>query len=150
MNYGYAIFRAACARALLSVGLNPAYGLFHHRMGSSWCLADDMMEPWRPFIDMQVKKLLEKGRGERIGQAEKSEILALMSWYVLIGGRTRPCSLAIVEMANSLANALIQGKAGILATPTSLPSQNKEAEDIQETEDELSIWVEDGVGTGII
>lgn len=58
LNYGYAIIRASVARALVSAGLHPALGVFHHRRDNPYCLADDVMEPLRPLVDRTVKKLL--------------------------------------------------------------------------------------------
>jgi CRISPR-associated protein Cas1 len=61
LNYGYAIIRAAVARALVSAGLHPALGVFHHRRGNPFCLADDVMEPLRPLVDRTVKLMLGSG-----------------------------------------------------------------------------------------
>ncbi|CAG0911790.1 unnamed protein product, partial [Cyprideis torosa] len=54
LNYGYAILRAVAARALVSTGLLPAVGIFHHNKYNAFCLADDIMEPYRPFVDAVV------------------------------------------------------------------------------------------------
>ena len=51
LNYGYAVLRAATARALMASGLHPAFGLFHRNRGDAFPLADDVMEPYRPFVD---------------------------------------------------------------------------------------------------
>ena len=51
LNYGYAIIRAAIARAIVSAGFQPSLGIFHHRRGNAYCLADDLMEPLRPLVD---------------------------------------------------------------------------------------------------
>ncbi len=59
LNYGYAIVRAAVARALVSAGLQPALGVFHHRRNNPYCLADDLMEPLRPLVDRTVHQILE-------------------------------------------------------------------------------------------
>lgn len=58
LNYGYAIIRASVARALVSAGLHPALGVFHHRRDNPFCLADDVMEPLRPLVDRCVKEIL--------------------------------------------------------------------------------------------
>lgn len=58
LNYGYAILRAATARAIVSAGLHPALGIFHHRRDNSYCLADDLMEPFRPMVDEEVASIL--------------------------------------------------------------------------------------------
>ena len=60
LNYGYAIVRATIARALVSAGLLPALGVFHHRRGNPYCLADDLIEPLRPLVDQKVAEILDK------------------------------------------------------------------------------------------
>lgn len=62
LNYGYTVLRAATARALVSSGLTPALGLFHHNRSNAFPLADDMMEPFRPFVDEVVYGLCEEGK----------------------------------------------------------------------------------------
>ena len=59
LNYGYAIVRATIARAIVSAGLLPALGVFHHRRGNPYCLADDLIEPLRPFVDRKVAEIIE-------------------------------------------------------------------------------------------
>ena len=58
LNYGYAIVRASVARGLVSAGLHPALGVFHHRRDNPFCLADDVMERLRPLVDRTVKQIL--------------------------------------------------------------------------------------------
>jgi len=60
LNYGYGIVRASVARALVSAGLHPALGIHHHRRNNPFCLADDLMEPFRPIVDRRVFELLEQ------------------------------------------------------------------------------------------
>lgn len=62
LNYGYAVLRAATARALVGSGLMPSLGLFHHNRSNSFPLADDIMEPFRPYVDDVVMQLCEEGR----------------------------------------------------------------------------------------
>jgi CRISPR-associated protein Cas1 len=57
LNYGYAIFRATMARAIVATGLNPGFGIFHNNKYNPMCLVDDLMEPFRPWIDIRVKEL---------------------------------------------------------------------------------------------
>ena len=61
LNYGYAILRAAVARALVGSGLLPTLGIFHRNQYNAYCLADDIMEPYRPFVDVAVLALVRKG-----------------------------------------------------------------------------------------
>lgn len=67
LNYGYAIIRASVARALVSAGLHPALGVFHHRRNNPFCLADDVMEPLRPLVDRNVKTILAKSENPENG-----------------------------------------------------------------------------------
>ncbi len=65
LNYGYAILRAAIARALVSSGLLPTLGIFHRNKYNAYCLADDIMEPYRPYVDQVVYNILcDKGLDE--------------------------------------------------------------------------------------
>ena len=82
LNYGYAIVRAAVARAVVSAGLLPALGVFHHRRDNPFCLADDLMEPLRPLVDRAVAKMLAEERylkESNLSQNERRELLGLLS-----------------------------------------------------------------------
>ena len=61
LNYGYAIVRAAAARALVGSGLLPSFGIFHKNQYNAYCLADDIMEPYRPYVDLAVVEKLAEG-----------------------------------------------------------------------------------------
>src|SRR5690606_3893173 len=61
LNYGYAILRAVAARALVSSGMLPSVGIFHSNKYNSFCLADDVMEPYRPFVDALVFEMVRSG-----------------------------------------------------------------------------------------
>lgn len=60
LNYGYAILRAVVARALVGSGLLPTLGIHHHNRYNAYCLADDIMEPYRPYVDKLVTELLDE------------------------------------------------------------------------------------------
>jgi CRISPR-associated protein Cas1 len=61
LNYGYAILRAIIARALVASGLLPTFGIHHHNRYNAYCLADDIMEPYRPFVDKIVVDIVDSG-----------------------------------------------------------------------------------------
>ena len=61
LNYGYAILRAVVARGLVSSGMLPSVGIFHHNRYNAYCLADDIMEPYRPFVDSLVCEIVKSG-----------------------------------------------------------------------------------------
>ncbi|MBU4270677.1 MAG: type II CRISPR-associated endonuclease Cas1 [Planctomycetes bacterium] len=71
LNYGYAILRAAVARALVAAGLLPAIGLFHSNRSNAFCLADDLIEPLRPLVDRRVRELREGDCPNFLGAAEE-------------------------------------------------------------------------------
>ena len=86
LNYGYAILRAIIARALVSSGLLPTLGIHHHNRYNAYCLADDIMEPYRPYVDKLVFQLV-KTYGENIELTKeiKSVLLTIPTLDVVIG-----------------------------------------------------------------
>ena len=76
LNYGYAVLRSMMARHLMNAGLLPLIGIFHHNVYDAFPLADDMMEPYRPFVDYQVKRMLDEGLSE-VKRKSKKRILGL-------------------------------------------------------------------------
>ena len=79
LNYGYAILRAATARALVSAGLLPSLGIHHHNRYNPYCLADDIMEPYRPFVDAAVLEIMEIGHDELNKEAKRTLLQVLHS-----------------------------------------------------------------------
>ncbi|PCJ80378.1 MAG: subtype II CRISPR-associated endonuclease Cas1 [Bacteroidetes bacterium] len=81
LNYGYAIIRATLARSVVASGLIPSLGLFHRNKYNAFCLADDLMEPYRPFVDIAVLKLLNQGLEptENLEPEHKRAILEILS-----------------------------------------------------------------------
>lgn len=78
LNYGYAIMRAAVARALVAAGLLPALGLHHSNRSNAFCLADDFVEPLRPIVDERVRELYFAGETE-LDQPTKARLLDLLT-----------------------------------------------------------------------
>lgn len=103
LNYGYAILRAVVARALVGSGLLPTLGIHHHNRYNAYCLADDIMEPYRPYVDEIVIKIVDSGRNiENITQDIKTELLSLPIKEVQIGGKRSPLMVAVNTTAMSL------------------------------------------------
>lgn len=103
LNYGYAILRAVVARALVGSGLLPTLGIHHHNRYNAYCLADDIMEPYRPYVDEIVIKIVDSGRNiENITQDIKTELLSLLIKEVQIGGKRSPLMVAVNTTAMSL------------------------------------------------
>ncbi|WP_338731522.1 type II CRISPR-associated endonuclease Cas1 [Mangrovimonas cancribranchiae] len=103
LNYGYAILRAVTARALVSSGLLPSVGIFHHNKYNAFCLADDVMEPYRPFVDMLVYDIVESGCNiEELNTNIKSELLMIPAMDVVIDGKRSPLMNAMSRTTSSL------------------------------------------------
>lgn len=103
LNYGYAILRAIVARALVGCGLLPTLGIHHHNRYNAYCLADDIMEPYRPYVDEIVIKIVDSGINiENITHEIKTELLSLPIKEVLIGGKRSPLMVAVNTTAMSL------------------------------------------------
>lgn len=103
LNYGYAIVRAAIARALVSAGLLTAFGLHHRNRSNAFCLADDLIEPFRPVVDYFGRDLHEQGYSELTPEA-KRVLLELLTFNTSIGSESRPMLIAIQKMVSSLVN----------------------------------------------
>ena len=103
MNYGYSIIRAMMARALVAAGLLPTLGIHHHNRYNAYCLADDIMEPYRPFVDVVVIEMMNQGLAtEEITTAHKLQLLGLCTADVHIDGHRSPMMLAIQTTAQSV------------------------------------------------
>jgi CRISPR-associated protein Cas1 len=103
LNYGYAILRALTARALVSSGLLPTLGIFHRNKYNAYCLADDIMEPYRPYVDLIVCHILEtEDNAEELTIAIKKELLSISSIDVVIDGKNSPLMVAMSRTTNSL------------------------------------------------
>ena len=103
LNYGYSIVRAMMARALVGAGLLPTLGIHHHSRYDAYCLADDIMEPYRPFVDMKVWEMWSKGGvTSDISSEQKRELLGITTMDVNISGHRSPMMLAIQTTAQSV------------------------------------------------
>ena len=89
LNYGYAIVCAALARAIVAAGLLPALGIKHSNRSNAFCLADDLIEPLRPLVDVRVEKLFDSGERE-LTPAVKAKLLGLLSEPVEIHEQQGP------------------------------------------------------------
>lgn len=104
LNYGYAILRAIVARAITGAGLLPTLGIFHRNRYNAYCLADDIMEPYRPFVDMMVRSIIDKTSAvENLTQELKIQLLKIPTLNVLLGDETSPLMISTQRTAASLA-----------------------------------------------
>ena len=103
LNYGYAVLRATMARAIVGAGLIPSLGIHHRNKYNAYCLADDLMEPYRPVVDHAVCQLLDRfGPGNEISKDVKQTLLSIPSQDVLIQGERSPVMVAMQKTAVSL------------------------------------------------
>jgi len=103
LNYGYAILRSIIARGLVSSGLLPVLGIFHHNKYNPYCLADDIMEPYRPFVDKMVYNYINThGSQEELSKDQRTYLLQIATQDVLIDGQVRPLMVAISTTTASL------------------------------------------------
>ena len=102
LNYGYAILRAIVARALVASGLLPTMGIHHHNRYNAYCLADDIMEPYRPYVDKTVFDILLEDQEAEITTAVKIKLLNIPVMEVCISGRRSPLMVAVSHTTSSL------------------------------------------------
>lgn len=103
LNYGYAIVRAVVARALVASGLLPTFGIHHHNRYNAFCLADDVMEPYRPYVDELVIQILRSGADcSELTTDLKRQLLGLPVKEVTINGQRSPLMNAVTQTTASL------------------------------------------------
>ncbi len=115
LNYGYAVLRAATARSLCAAGLHPGLGIHHQNRYSGYCLADDLMEPFRPWVDKRVQDLLIDGIQELRKEGKKA-VLEVLTDECQINGSLGPVLSALDKSASSLARCF---EASTKGDPTS-------------------------------
>jgi CRISPR-associated protein Cas1 len=103
LNYGYAILRAITARALVSSGLLPTLGIFHRNKYNAYCLADDIMEPYRPYVDLIVCHIMEtEDNIEELTIEIKKQLLNIATIDVRIDDKSSPLMVAMSRTTHSL------------------------------------------------
>lgn len=103
LNYGYAILRGVIARALVSTGLLPTIGIHHHNRYNAYCLADDVMEPYRPYVDELVIQTIRKHPDySELTRDLKAELLTIPVIDVTIDGKRSPLMVAASQTTASL------------------------------------------------
>ena len=102
LNYGYAILRAATARALSGSGLLNTLGIHHKSKYNAFALADDIMEPFRPVVDEKVFEIMQKYNEQELNTAIKAELLQILTRTVYFKGEKSPLMVALQKTASSL------------------------------------------------
>ena len=121
LNYGYAILRAITARSLVASGLLPTLGIHHHNKYNAYALADDIMEPYRPYVDEVVRDLVEKyysedweEKGFDLTPEIKKELLQIPVIDIIIDGEKSPLMLAMQRTTTSLYHCYVGNSRKIL------------------------------------
>jgi CRISPR-associated protein Cas1 len=108
LNYGYAILRAVVARSLVASGLLPTLGIHHHNRYNAYCLADDIMEPYRPFVDKLVVEIVDSGADyQELSKNLKAKLLGIPVTDVIINGQRSPLMIAAGHTAASLSKCYL-------------------------------------------
>lgn len=103
LNYGYAILRAIIARALVSSGMLPGIGIWHRNKYNAYCLADDIMEPYRPFVDLVVSHIVDNNDTyDELTTELKTELLSIPALDLRIDGQKSPLMVAASRTTSSL------------------------------------------------
>lgn len=116
LNYGYTILRAAVARALIGSGLYPAFGVFHRNRYNAFPLADDVMEPYRPFVDDIAYHLYYDGAVNELNSESKAKLLRVLFSDVKMGKVMRPLENALSLTTASLLR-MYKGETDKLSLP---------------------------------
>ncbi len=103
LNYGYAILRAVVARSLVASGLLPTLGIHHHNRYNAYCLADDIMEPYRPFVDKLVVDIVAEGADySNLTTELKAKLMGIPLLDVRVNGKRSPLMVAVSQTTSSL------------------------------------------------
>jgi len=117
LNYGYAILRAITARSLVGSGLLPTLGIHHTNKYNAYCLADDIMEPYRPYVDQIVLRIVKSGKDYTgLDTDLKRELLCIPATDVMIEEERSPLMIAMQRTTASLAKCF-EGTARKIAYP---------------------------------
>ena len=101
LNYGYAVLRASVARAIVAGGLHPSLGIHHCNRSNAFCLADDLIEPFRPLVDDCVREMARQGYDE-LKQPAKAELLGILTQPMQLGEQTGPLMVMLHRLVASL------------------------------------------------
>lgn len=109
LNYGYTVLRAATARAVVAAGLHPTIALFHSNRSNAFALADDLMEPFRPLVDLAVRAIVTRS-GPQVDTGAKQALARLIATDLPLGEGVTPVSVALMKLATSLGQSFEAGK----------------------------------------
>jgi CRISPR-associated protein Cas1 len=113
LNYGYAVLRATCARAVVAAGLHPTIGIQHANRGNAFALADDLVEPFRPLVDVLALRMTREGV-KTLDPLAKRRFARLIAFDLRIAGEVSPMLVAANRLAQSLARAFETGRPNLV------------------------------------
>jgi CRISPR-associated protein Cas1 len=108
LNYGYTVLRAGTARAICGTGLHPSLGIFHRHPHNAMALADDLMEPFRPVVDLLVRHALDDGES-RVTPDVKKRLAGVLGYDLITAAGTTPLGTCVQRLAQSLASCYLDG-----------------------------------------
>ena len=106
LNYGYAVLRAGTARAIVAAGLHPGIGIFHRHPSNAMPLADDLMEPFRPWVDVAVHALVAEGH-VTVDPMVKTTLAAVLAKDLRSAAGRTPISTGMIRLAQSLSASFV-------------------------------------------
>lgn len=118
LDYGYAVLRGAIARGLVAHGLHPSMGLYHDSEQNAFNLADDLIEPFRPLVDLHVAKYSPKAKDAELIPTDKAALVSLLNVDIAMPRGTMSTLAAIEQAVESLARIYDGGNEGLLELPT--------------------------------
>lgn len=113
LNYGYAVLRAMTARAIMCAGLLPTWGIHHRNQYNAYCLADDLMEPFRPWVDLKVAEIIQTTEVEELTTDIKKLFWSMATWDTSTEDGLRPMEHALTAAAASLKRSFTEKKANL-------------------------------------
>lgn len=120
LNYGYTVLRATTARAIVAAGLHPSIGLYHSNAGNAMRLVDDLMEPFRPMVDLKVYQLVQAGNNEVNQETKRMLVRTMYEDMQTLAGVT-PLTVCTQKLATSLALVMLKERDRLELPLPSLP-----------------------------
>jgi CRISPR-associated protein Cas1 len=135
LNYGYTVLRAACARAICGSGLHPSLGIFHRHPQNAMALADDLMEPFRPVVDLTVRQIVDSG-ATAMTPVVKKRLAEVVGRDLETAAGTTPLGTCVQRLAQSLASCYLDGGTMLDLPHVALAVEPTSAADTGEDADE--------------
>lgn len=123
LNYGYAVLRASVSRSILAAGLHPSLSVHHVSRGDSFRLADDLMEPFRPWVDHTARKIVET-QGDELNSDSKLQLVRILSLDLSCDRGVSPMQVCIDKLAVSLAQVYLGERQKLEFSGAPIPFNN--------------------------